>query len=116
MPRSISKTIHARLRRDLAIDDIRMCPHRQSANCDCRKPKPGMLLSAAGVRGIDLKRSVMVGDRASDMLAGAAAGCYTVFLDRGYPESRGQRFRPDAVVHSLEGAVDHIISRLRRGL
>lgn len=112
---AVPAAIHARLRRELRLDDIRMCPHGQSAGCACRKPKPGMLLAAARERGIDLRRSVMVGDRKSDVLAGAAAGCYTVFLDRGYAEAAAQRFLPDAIAHSLPGAAQLILTRLRRG-
>ncbi len=50
---------------------------------DCRKPKPGMLLRAAEEHGLDLSRSAMVGDRCSDMQAGAAAGVPELYLLRG---------------------------------
>ena len=59
------------------------CPHHPDADdpryrkaCDCRKPRPGMLVRAARELGLDLARSYMVGDRRSDIAAGAAAGCY----------------------------------------
>ncbi|MBA3453405.1 MAG: HAD family hydrolase [Deltaproteobacteria bacterium] len=51
------------------------CPHAPDASCRCRKPAPGLLLDAAAALGIDLQRSVMVGDKASDLAAGRAAGC-----------------------------------------
>lgn len=67
------------------IEHFYFCPHHPSANiavyradCDCRKPKPGLLLRAASELGIDLARSFMVGDRITDIMAGAAAGCRTV--------------------------------------
>jgi D-glycero-D-manno-heptose 1,7-bisphosphate phosphatase len=106
--------IHDRLRHEVAVDDIRMCPHGQAAGCACRKPKPGLLAAAARDHAIDLAQSFMVGDRASDMLAGVAAGCYTVFIDRKYMETRGQGFHRDATVRSLPGAARHILSRLGR--
>jgi D-glycero-D-manno-heptose 1,7-bisphosphate phosphatase len=51
---------------------------------DCRKPKPGMLLRSAAALGLDLERSWMVGDRRSDLEAGAAAGCRTILVRTGY--------------------------------
>ena len=68
------------------VDAIYFCPHHQhkgfegeipelKIECDCRKPKPGLLLTAAKDFNIDLSRSWMVGDSESDMLAGDAAGC-----------------------------------------
>lgn len=51
------------------------CPHGPDAGCACRKPAPGLLLDAARELGLDLAGSVMVGDKASDVAAGRAAGC-----------------------------------------
>lgn len=57
------------------IDAVYHCPHVPGDGCGCRKPAPGMLLQAADDLGIDLRRSIMVGDRWTDVLAGNAAGC-----------------------------------------
>lgn len=100
--------MHDKLKRGLAIDDIKMCPHRQDAGCACRKPKPGMLLEAARERHIDLKKSFMVGDRSSDVVAGQAVGCYTVFIDRGYREMRPAQ--PDGYAASLAAAARLVLS------
>jgi D-glycero-D-manno-heptose 1,7-bisphosphate phosphatase len=51
------------------------CPHAPEAGCPCRKPAPGLLLDAARELGLDLASSVMIGDKASDVAAGRAAGC-----------------------------------------
>jgi D-glycero-D-manno-heptose 1,7-bisphosphate phosphatase len=51
------------------------CPHVPDAGCRCRKPAPGLVLDAAGELGLDLARSVMLGDKASDIAAGLTAGC-----------------------------------------
>jgi len=51
------------------------CPHAPGAGCPCRKPAPGLLLDAARELGLDLARSVILGDKASDVAAGRAAGC-----------------------------------------
>src|ERR1700726_3806371 len=68
------------LREHLGFDDLYMCPHDDADRCDCRKPKPGMLIRAAKMHCIDLLNSIMVGDRARDIQAGRAAGCRTVFV------------------------------------
>ena len=100
--------MHAIMMRRLPIDAIKTCFHRQTEQCDCRKPKPGMILAAAAQLGVDLTKSFMVGDRVSDIEAGRAAGCATVFIDLGYaepaPEARGH------VVRSLNEATEFIIS------
>jgi histidinol-phosphate phosphatase family protein len=51
------------------------CPHAPDAGCACRKPAPGLLVDAARELGIDLASSIMLGDKASDVAAGIAAGC-----------------------------------------
>ena len=57
-----------------------MCPHGPNDNCDCRKPKPRMLLEAAREFSIDLGNSWMIGDRESDILAGKNAGTRTILV------------------------------------
>ena len=79
--------VHAHINAELAregarIDRFYVCPHPAGAECDCRKPKPGLFHLAARELGIDLGRSVMVGDRLSDIQAGRAAGCRASFLVR----------------------------------
>jgi D-glycero-D-manno-heptose 1,7-bisphosphate phosphatase len=96
------------LRAQLQIDDVYVCPHDDQDGCDCRKPRPGMLLCAAQEHGIDLGHSVMVGDRDRDIQAGRAAGCRTVYVDGGY----GKPPQPpaDLNVRSLHEAVAWIIN------
>jgi D-glycero-D-manno-heptose 1,7-bisphosphate phosphatase len=66
------------------IDDVVACIHDDAAQCDCRKPKPGMLLQAAREWDIDMENSWIVGDRAKDIEAGKAAGCKTCLIEYGY--------------------------------
>jgi D-glycero-D-manno-heptose 1,7-bisphosphate phosphatase len=101
--------MHARLGERLPVDAILVCPHRQDAGCACRKPRPGMIHQAQTAWGIDVSRSYLVGDRATDIVAGRAAGLYTVFLDRGYAEPLLEP--PDARVGSLRQAVRQILTR-----
>ena len=80
--------INAEIVERLGLDAIYTCPHDDADACDCRKPKPGLLLRAARDHGIDLAESFLIGDRAKDVACGRAAGCTTIFLDRGYAETR----------------------------
>jgi D-glycero-D-manno-heptose 1,7-bisphosphate phosphatase len=65
------------------LDAAYYCPHLPDAGCACRKPLPGMLEQAAREHGLDLARSLMVGDKMSDVAAGRAAGCVTALLGGG---------------------------------
>lgn len=56
------------------VDGIYMCPHAPEDHCNCRKPKPGLILQAATELSLDLPRSILIGDALSDLLAGQAAG------------------------------------------
>jgi D-glycero-D-manno-heptose 1,7-bisphosphate phosphatase len=108
-PQPEVEAMHRRLEAELPLDRIEACYHAQGAGCACRKPNPGMLLSAAAALEIDLGRSIMVGDRNSDMGAGRAAGCATVFIDRGYRDERPQN--ADHVVLTLTEATDKILAQ-----
>jgi len=59
------------------------CPHRSDENCECRKPKPGMLLRAACEFGIELSESYLIGDNITDIQAGARVGCTTILVKTG---------------------------------
>ena len=108
--RELVEAMHAQLRNNLKIDDIKVCVHAEADNCACRKPKPGMLLEAAREREISLPQSWMIGDRWRDVEAGKAAGCRTVFVDHGYVNEQSPR-EPDVIVHSLIEAVPFVTGR-----
>ncbi len=99
--------INERLRESLDLDEVIVCPHDDADDCPCRKPRPGMLLDAAGRYGIDLSASVMVGDRWRDIEAGKAAGTRTVFIDRDYAER--QPIDPDFTVRELADGISWIL-------
>lgn len=101
--------MHRRLSAALPVDAIKVCPHTPEDRCNCRKPLPGMLLEAAKEFEIHLAASYMVGDRPGDIAAGHAAGCRSIFVDLGYTAETPPR-QPDAVVPSLQGAVDWILA------
>jgi D-glycero-D-manno-heptose 1,7-bisphosphate phosphatase len=100
------------------FDRFYFCPHHETEggeryriDCDCRKPKPGMLLRAARELDLDLEASWLIGDRLSDMQAGIAAGCRTILVRTGYGKnvelSEGS---PSLVCADLAEAVDRILS------
>lgn len=84
------EAIHAAITQSLPIDAVQLCPHDDSDECSCRKPKPGMLLNAARDHHIHLPSSFMVGDRWRDIEAGHRAGCHTIWIDAGYNERQPQ--------------------------
>ena len=101
--------IHEHMLRESAatgaeIAHIYVCPHDYSDACECRKPKPGMLLQAAQDYSLDLAQSWMVGDSASDVGAGRAARCRTVLV--GDDDGVGADF----MAHDLGEAVRKILS------
>ena len=106
--RSVVDEMHKIIRRELQVDDIRACFHVDADACDCRKPKPGLLLSAAKDFGVDLRHSFIIGDTWRDMAAGKAAQCRTILLDTGYADEH--RENADAVAHSLPEAGELILN------
>lgn len=104
-------TIEKRIQRDLAahgcnIEAFRYCFHDDEDACDCRKPKPGMILRLARELDLDLCSSWVIGDSESDIRAGEAAGCRTALVGG----LRGQA-DPDIVAASLAEASELIAVR-----
>jgi D-glycero-D-manno-heptose 1,7-bisphosphate phosphatase len=106
--RSVVEAINDELSRHVTVDEIRVCYHDSQDHCACRKPKPGLLLEAAGAWGIDIMRSFIVGDRATDIEAGQKAGCKAVLINAAPLEAEG--CRPDFQAASWREAVEWILS------
>lgn len=94
--------MHAIIREQLAIDDIIVCPHDDADDCYCRKPKPGMILSAAKVWDIDLSNSFVIGDSKKDIEAGKGAGCKTILIDAVYNKDVKADFRVSDIYSAAE--------------
>ena len=107
--RETIEAMHKSLAASLPIDDIFVCYHDDTDNCECRKPKPGLLFEAQRKYNLDLARSYMVGDRWRDIDAGHAAGCTTILIDYGYRERKPAK-APEATVRSLREAADWIMN------
>ncbi len=120
------------------IDATYHCPHHPEGTvaelaieCECRKPRPGMLLRAAAEHGLDLASSIFVGDKDSDLSAARAAGCGAVLVRTGYGAEVERALGPshgandqtcgagpmhplyDQVFDSLVDAMPYILMRLR---
>jgi D-glycero-D-manno-heptose 1,7-bisphosphate phosphatase len=122
---AVNESLRAQLARVGArLDGFYACLHQPSegeapyrAQCECRKPKPGLLLRAAEELGLDLARSTMVGDKASDLVAARTVGAGAVLVLTGYGrgewEYRRERFevQPDHVAADLLDAVDWALAR-----
>jgi D-glycero-D-manno-heptose 1,7-bisphosphate phosphatase len=113
--RAAVERIHAALGEALPLDGFYVCYHDDGDRCECRKPKPGLLLAAAAEHGISLPASYLIGDRWRDIEAGQRAGCRTAWLDFGYAE-RGPAAPPDARAASLAEAVAWILREAHNGI
>lgn len=97
------------LQTELQLEQVQVCSHDDKDNCNCRKPKPGMIMDAASKYGLDLTQCFMVGDRWRDIEAGLNAGCRTIFLNHGYKEK--QPDRQNFETHSVLDAARWIVSQ-----
>ncbi len=99
------------------LSKIYYCPHHPKhgigeykVECDCRKPKPGLILRAAEENGIVLEESYMIGDHTGDIKAGNSAGCTTILVQTGFGGDDGfDDASPDIVVEDLYAAVKFIL-------
>ncbi|HEY8217634.1 MAG TPA: HAD family hydrolase [Acidimicrobiia bacterium] len=113
---SAVERIHAELESRLPIDAVYCCPHDTGDGCSCRKPAPGMLLTAATDHSVDLGRSWLIGDRWVDVAAARAAGVTPILIDRPWSWDRtssGDAPRgldPDSHAPDLAAAVAAILA------
>jgi D-glycero-D-manno-heptose 1,7-bisphosphate phosphatase len=108
--REVVEAINAYLAEQLPLHAVFTCYHDTADKCGCRKPKPGLLIQAARRYDIDLRQSFLVGDRWSDVVAGAEAGCRTFLV--ATPWSGRERCAPDYEVADLLEAAYSIIRLL----
>jgi len=101
--------MHSFLKTKVPLDKIYFCPHTKNERCQCRKPKPGMIIKASNESKIDLKESYVVGDRKIDIDAGIKAGCKTIFVNHNYYEKKPTKQEKN--VKSLHAAVKYILKR-----
>jgi histidinol-phosphate phosphatase family protein len=97
--------IHDKMKEELSRDGARLdgiyyCPHHPDANCNCRKPKPSLVIQAATDFDIDLEHSFVVGDRQKDIELGKKVGCRTILLG-ALPLTNHREALPDAIISEL---------------
>jgi D-glycero-D-manno-heptose 1,7-bisphosphate phosphatase len=109
--RAAIEAMHLKLQSAVpSLDRIETCYHggeRYGQPCDCRKPRPGLILQAAAELNINLKESCVIGDRWRDIDCAHAAGCRAIFIDRGYKEKL--REKPDFTVINFSDAVSVVL-------
>lgn len=108
--RELVDAINHRVMSETGVDYLYVCWCVEGDDCDCYKPKPGMLIDAARDHGLDLAQSYMVGDRWRDVGAGQNAGCKTLFIEWGYDEKLS--FQPDIVVDDVAEAAQYIMTQI----
>lgn len=86
---------------ELDFDDVFICPHLTEDNCECKKPKPGMLLEAAKKWNVDLRKSFVVGDTSADTLAARAAGCASILVKGFYNLDVAADYVVDNVIEAV---------------
>ena len=113
--REAVEAMHVKMQLALpSLDCIEICYHageRYGEPCDCRKPRPGMILRAAAELKIDLGASYVIGDRWRDIDCARAAGCRAIFIERGYEERL--REAPDFTVAKFDDAVNALLRDAR---
>ena len=128
-PESVFEEVQARLRRDVEaggarFDAVYACLHHPSVgeapyrkDCDCRKPRPGLLRRAESELGVDLRRSWVVGDRYSDLQLAWSVGASGALVKTGYGLGEltyladGWARQPDLVAENVLEAVERIVGR-----
>jgi D-glycero-D-manno-heptose 1,7-bisphosphate phosphatase len=120
-PESLVAQVQTRIEAELAagsahIDAFYYCPHVKEDRCDCRKPLAGMLKRAAREHGLDLGRSVVVGDRYVDVAMAHSVGALAILVKSGFGRGDFEYHsaewlkQPDAVVEDLAEATDWILT------
>ena len=102
--------IHDAVATHLEVDRIRTCIHLAVDACQCRKPRPGLLVQENLEKALSFESSWMVGDRDSDIEAGRSVGCRTIFIDRGWVGETGDE--ADLAATDMTQAVDAIVHHM----
>jgi D-glycero-D-manno-heptose 1,7-bisphosphate phosphatase len=122
-PEQLVRDIHERMKAELShagaqVQGVYYCPHVSGDDCECRKPKPGMLQQAARDLALDLKRSFVVGDRHADVELAHAVGARGILVRTGYGEgelawhAKNWPRQPEFVAADLSEAVDWILKEV----
>jgi D-glycero-D-manno-heptose 1,7-bisphosphate phosphatase len=119
-PESLVHEVHTILRTELSrheakLDAIYFCPHQPETRCDCRKPRPGMLLRAQQEFNLDLTQSFMIGDKWVDVGTAHAVQARSILVMTGYGREEYEKYKhlpqqPHFIAENLLQAVESIIA------
>jgi D-glycero-D-manno-heptose 1,7-bisphosphate phosphatase len=105
------------------VEGYYYCPHsphavveRYRTDCDCRKPKPGMILTAAREHGIDVSQSIVIGDRWRDIEMGLAAGTRAMLVETGYGRTEAGRRPGNISPVPVAGTLIEAVSLVLKGV
>lgn len=129
-PESTVKLIHNEINKQLqehglTINGYYYCPHypesnvkKYSKDCNCRKPKPGLILKAAKEHSIDLTKSFFIGDKPSDLYAAKNAGCFSILVETGYGKEHKQLAINEGFIvkSNIKKAVEFFIDKIAKTL
>lgn len=109
----VLQEMNSYLIKEIGVDAVYYCPHHPQAKvegygkeCDCRKPRIGMIEKACGDFSVNMEKSYVVGDRASDILLGQNAGLTTILVESGYGTKRlEQEVTPDYILKDLRDVI-----------
>ena len=103
------ENVNSQIKKKYFLDRFYVCPHSELDNCQCRKPKNGLILEAKKDYNLDLSNCFMIGDRWKDIDAAEISGCKSIFIDRKYKEEKPSR--QITQVNSFKKAVDVILQK-----
>lgn len=108
------REIHERMAAEIGaaggrLSGVFVCPHHPEERCECRKPRPGLLLTAASALGLDLASSWLIGDSAADLEAATHVGVSTVLVRTGAGAEVARQHSDWTVADDVRGAVEWII-------
>lgn len=95
-----------------------ICPHAMNSNCECQKPKPGMLLQAEKEYGLKLSNCIVIGDVGTDMMAANSVGAIKILVKTGWGNASLNEYRhtwkdvePDYIAQDIEDAINWLIEK-----
>jgi len=109
---SVVERMNKIIKESFPIEEVVICPHVDNDACNCRKPKPGMLMELSKRWKINLSESFMVGDSWKDVEAGKSSGCKTILLDKKYNKGVDADYRVKdlisavKMIKSIEGNIE----------
>ncbi len=101
LPEEVLRRIHIYMQKETGIDAAYFCPHSNDGQCECRKPKPGMIHQAVKDLKINLSESWMIGDRWRDVEMGKTAGVKTILVETDSTRHDNRELFPDYRVKDL---------------